>query len=219
MSIPGTRTDLAEERRLVADRTDKQLHALELFSRSGAFLEGHFVYTSGRHGRQYLEKFRLLERADHTEALCRMIAAVFEESGAELVAAPTTGGIIMAYEVGRILGVPGIFCERGEHGQGRVFRRGFKIEPGQKVLVVDDIVTTGGSLEDTFAAVEASGGEIVGVGVLADRSGGKVAIPYPYFACLEVAFETWSPGDCPLCAAGDQPEGHRGSSAPADSPT
>ena len=116
MSISDFRSSLGAERRLVADRTAKQLRALELFSQSGAFLEGHFVYTSGRHGRQYLEKFRLLERAEYTEALCRMIAAVFEASGAEIVAAPTTGGIILAYEVGRILGVPGIFCERGEGG-------------------------------------------------------------------------------------------------------
>jgi len=216
MSVTNLRSDLDAERRLVADRTAKQLRALELFSESGAFLEGHFVYTSGRHGRQYLEKFRLLERADHTEALCRMIAAVFEDRGAEVVAAPTTGGIIMAYEVGRILGIPGIFCERGEGGKGRVFRRGFKIARSQRVLVVDDIVTTGGSLDDTFAAVAALGGEIVGVGVLADRSGGKVAVPHPYFACLEVGFETWAAEDCPLCAAGDTPEGHRGSSPSAD---
>ena len=202
------------ERRIIADRTDRQLRALELFSRSGAFLEGHFVYTSGRHGRQYLEKFRLLERAEYTEPLCRMIAASFEESGAEVVAAPTTGGIIMAYEVGRLLGLPGIFCERGE--PGRVFRRGFKVERGQKVLVVDDIVTTGGSLRDTFDAVKKLGGEIVGVGVLADRSGSEVDVPYPYFACLEVGFETWSAEDCPLCAAGDRPEKHRGSSPSVD---
>ena len=214
--MSAARLDLAVERRLIADRTDKQVRALELFSESGAFLEGHFVYTSGRHGRQYLEKFRLLERAEYTEPLCRMIAAMFEASGADLVAAPTTGGIIMAYEVGRVLGIPGIFCERGEGGKGRVFRRGFKVEPGQKVLVVDDIVTTGGSLEDTFDAVQKLDGEIVGVGVLADRSGGKVEVPYPYFACLEVGFETWAPDECPLCAAGDTPEGHRGSSVSAD---
>lgn len=214
MSLVGRRLDLAAERSLVANRTDRQLRALALFSQSGAFLEGHFVYTSGRHGRQYLEKFRLLERAEFTEPLCRMIAAAFEESGAEVVAAPTTGGIIMAYEVGRILGVPGIFCERG--GAGRVFRRGFQVKPGQKVLVVDDIVTTGGSLRDTFDAVQALGGEVVGVGVLADRSGSTVSLPYPYFACLEVGFETWSAEECPLCAAGDRAEAHRGSSPSAD---
>ena len=127
-----------------------------------------------------------------------------------MVAGPTTGGIIMAYEVGRILGTPGIFCEKDPSG-GRVFRRGFEIRPGQKVLVVDDIVTTGGSLYDTFAAIEALGGVIAGVGVLADRSGASVPVAHEYFACLEVAFETWAPEECPLCAAGEPLEGHRGS--------
>jgi orotate phosphoribosyltransferase len=186
--------------------------ALEIFREAGAFLEGHFVYTSGRHGNRYLEKFRVLERAAYAEPLCRMIADRFSGSGAEVVAAPTTGGIIMAYEVGRILALPGIFCEKDAAG-GRVFRRGFEIRRGQKVLVVDDIVTTGGSLRDTYDAVERLGGDIVGVGVLADRSGGKVEVPYPYLACLEVSFDTWAPEDCPLCAAGDVPEAHRGSAA------
>ena len=201
--------DLAVDRDLAADPASRQQRALEIFRESGAFLEGHFVYTSGRHGNKYLEKFRVLERAEYAEPLCRMIAATFEPSDAEIVAGPTTGGVIMAYEVGRILGRPGIFCEKDPDG-GRVFRRGFSIQPGQKVLVVDDIVTTGGSLQDTFAAVEKLGGVIVGVGVLADRSGGEVKVTHPYFACLEVAFETWAPEDCPMCAAGDAPEGHRG---------
>jgi orotate phosphoribosyltransferase len=205
--------DLAFDRDRAAEPAARQARALEIFKESGAFLEGHFVYTSGRHGNRYLEKFRVLERAEYAEPLCRMIAATFEESGAEIVAGPTTGGIIMAYEVGRLLGLPGIFCEKDPEG-GRVFRRGFSIDPGQKVLVVDDIVTTGGSLQDTFAAVERLGGGIVGVGVLADRSGGAVQLPYPYFACLEVGFETWAPEDCPMCAAGDVPEGHRGAAPP-----
>jgi len=205
--------ELAADRELSADPAARQQRALEIFKTSGAFLEGHFVYTSGRHGNKYLEKFRVLERAEYAEPLCRMIAASFESSGAEIVAGPTTGGVIMAYEVGRILGRPGIFCEKDPEG-GRVFRRGFTINPGQKVLVVDDVVTTGGSLHDTFAAVEKLGGGIVGVGVLADRSGGEVEVPYPYFACLEVAFETWAPEDCPMCAAGDVPEGHRGAVKP-----
>jgi orotate phosphoribosyltransferase len=188
--------------------------AEEIFRDSGAILDGHFVYTSGRHGKLYMEKFRILERAEYTEPLCRMIADNLAQSGAEVVAGPTTGGMILAYEVGRILGVPGIFCEQDPEG-GRVFRRGFKIEPGQKVLIVDDIVTTGGSLQDTFEAVTRMGGEIVGVGVMADRSGGEVTVPYPYFACLEVAFQSWPPEECPMCAAGDVPEGHRGASSPA----
>jgi orotate phosphoribosyltransferase len=209
-----TRIDLAADRRVVADPTEKQLRALEIFSAAGALLEGHFTYTSGLHGNRYLEKFRVLERAEYAEPLCRMIAATFADSGAEIVAGPTTGGIILAYEVGRLLHAPGIFCESGK--EGRVFRRGFTINPGQKVLVVDDIVTTGGSLVDTFRAVEGLGGEIVGVGVMADRSGRRVQVPYPYFACLEVEFQTWKPEECPMCAAGDLPEEHRGAVKSAD---
>jgi orotate phosphoribosyltransferase len=212
MSASG-HADLTREKLLTADRATRQARAMEIFKASGAFLEGHFVYTSGRHGSAYIEKFRILERAESTEALCRMIAAAFEHSGAEIIAGPTTGGIIMAYEVGRLLRLPGIFCEKNADG-GRVFRRGFRIDAGQKVLVVDDIVTTGGSLHDTFAAVESLGGEIVGVGVLADRSGGGVDVPHPYFACLEVGLETWAPEDCPMCAAGDIPESHRGAATP-----
>ncbi len=191
----------------------RQQKALRIFTDSGAILDGHFVYTSGRHGRVYMEKFRILEQARYTEPLCRMIADRFAESGAEIVAGPTTGGIILAYEVGRLMGLPGMFCEKDPAG-GRVFRRGFEIGPGQKVLVVDDIVTTGGSLQDTFEAVNKLGGEIVGVGVMADRSGGEVIVPHPYFACLEVAFESWAPEDCPMCAAGDVPEAHRGAAGP-----
>jgi orotate phosphoribosyltransferase len=204
--------DLQADRARAADIGERQLRALEIFQEAGAFLEGHFTYTSGKHGNRYLEKFRILENAEYTEPLCRMIAATFADREVNVVAAPTTGGIIMAFEVGRLLGVRGIFAEKEGEG-GRRFRRGFTIAPGEKVLVVDDIVTTGGSLAETFRAVSDLGGEIVGVGVLADRSGGAVKVPYPYFACLEVAFETWDPKDCPLCAAGDVPETHRGSPA------
>ena len=101
-----------------ADKTAKQLRAMEIFKASDAFLEGHFVYTSGRHGKAYLEKFRILERAEHTEPLCRMIAAVFADSGAEVVAGPTTGGIILAYEVGRILGCPASSAKRTRRAAG-----------------------------------------------------------------------------------------------------
>jgi orotate phosphoribosyltransferase len=207
-----SRLDLSADLVLARDTTSRQLRALEIFKDAGAFLEGHFTYTSGRHGNRYLEKFRVFERAEHTEPLCRMIAAVYQDSGADIVAGPTTGGIIMAYEVGRLLRLPGIFAEKVDGA--RAFRRGFTITPGQRVLVVDDIVTTGGSLQDTFAAIEALGGEIAGVGVLADRSGGRVSVPYPYFACLEVEFQTWAPEECPLCAAGEAAEGHRGAQVP-----
>src|SRR5207245_4268146 len=137
--------------------------ALALFERSGALLRGHFTYTSGRHGAEYLGKFRLLEDPKATTALCGMIAARFAGAGVELVAGPTTGGIILAHEVARQLGVRAVYAERGETGN-RVLRRGFRVRPGERVLVVDDIVTTGGSLRDTLACMETAGGAGVGVG-------------------------------------------------------
>src|SRR5438034_8198039 len=129
---------------------DRGKHAaLQAFESAGAFLRGHFVYTSGRHGADYLEKFRILEDPRATMQLAAMVAGYFHSSGVQLVAGPTTGGIILAYEVARQLGVETVYAERGERGGrggrgGRVLRRGFMISPGTRVLVVDDVVTTGG---------------------------------------------------------------------------
>lgn len=188
--------------------------AAELFERAGALLRGHFTYTSGRHGSEYLEKFRLLEDPEATVALCGMIAARFVGAGVELVAGPTTGGVILAYEVARQLGVRAVYAERGDAG-GRALRRGFTIRPGERVLVVDDIVTTGGSVRDTIACVEEAGGMVVGVGVLGDRTGGRLESRVPFFACLTVDFPSYAPQDCPLCAAGVPVSAPRGGGAPS----
>src|SRR3989441_2054603 len=151
------------ERRSVSD-------AVALFERSGALLRGHFTYTSGRHGAEYLEKFRLLEDPKATTALCGMIAARFAGAGVELVAGPTTGGIILAYEVARQLGVRAVYAERGETG-GRGLRRGVTGRPGERGLVGDDIGTTGGSVRDMLTCVETARGTVVGGGVLGGRTG------------------------------------------------
>ncbi len=186
--------------------------ALALFERSGALLRGHFTYTSGRHGAEYLEKFRLLEDPKATTALCGMIAARFAGAGVELVAGPTTGGVILAYEVARQLGVRAVYAERGDTGN-RVLRRGFRVRPGARVLVVDDIVTTGGSLRDMLACIETAGGAVVGVGVLGDRTGGRLEVAVPFFACLTVDFPSYAPAECPQCAAGIAVSAPRGSGA------
>jgi orotate phosphoribosyltransferase len=180
------------------------------FDFAGAFLRGHFVYTSGRHGADYLEKFRILEDPKATTELAGMIGEQFMPLRPELVAGPTTGGIILAYEVARQLGIDAIYVERGEAG-GRVLRRGFEISPGTRVLVVDDVVTTGGSLAETQACITNAGGLVIGIGVLADRTAGRAATGVPFFACLTVDFPSYQPDACPLCAAGTPVAPPRGS--------
>lgn len=164
-------------------------------------LEGHFQLSSGRHSGLYVEKFRLLERPPQTEALCRMIAEWAPSVSPEIVAGPTTGGLLISYEVARHLGTLSIFAESSDSG-GRSFQRGFNIAPGQRVLVVDDVLTTGGSITDVLTAVRDLGGEPVGVAVLIDRSGGKIDFGVPLFACLKLDLPTYAPDECPLCDQG-----------------
>jgi orotate phosphoribosyltransferase len=164
----------------------------------GAVLDGHFLLTSGRHSPMYVEKFRLLEQPSHTEKLCRLMADHFRPQGVQLVAAPTTGGIILGYEVARQLGVRGIFAEKVEGG--RRFGRGFRVAPGERTLVVDDILTTGGSIRDVLDAVRAEGGEPIGVAVLVDRTAGRSDFGLPFFACLTLELPSYDPAECPLCA-------------------
>ena len=186
--------------------------ARHAFESAGAFLRGHFIYTSGRHGADYLEKFRILEDPRTTTELAGMIADRFRSIKPELVAGPTTGGIILAFEVARQLGVDAVYVERGESG-GRVLRRGFDILPDTRVLVVDDVVTTGGSLAETQACIANAGGVVIGIGVLADRTAGRVATDVPFFACLTVDFPSYTPDACPLCASGVPVAPPRGSSS------
>ena len=174
----------------------------DIFRQAGAFQEGHFLLASGRHSPKYLEKFQVLQWPAHTERLCAAIAERARGLDVETVAGPTTGGIILAHEVARQLGLRAVYAERNESGgAGRVLRRGFALRPGERVLVVDDIMSTGGSVEETIGAVGQAGGTVVAAGVLVDRSGG--ADPgVPHFALWEVAMESHEPSSCPLCAEG-----------------
>ena len=167
---------------------------------SRAVLDGHFLLNSGRHSARYLEKFQVLQFPEYTGRLCRLIADHFRSAKVDVVAGPTTGGILLAYEVARQLGVRGIFAERD--AEGRTFRRGFRIRPGERVLLVDDILTTGSSVPDLIGAVRSGQGNIVGIGVLVDRSGGKVQFGLPFFACHRIDVQTYAPESCPLCEKG-----------------
>lgn len=171
----------------------------EIFQKAGALLKGHFLLASGLHSPVYWEKFRVLQFPNYTEQLCRMIADHFRKQGIQAVAGPTTGGIILAFEVAKQLGVRSLFAEK--EGDERVFRRGFNIDPGERVLVVDDILTTGGSIREVMAAVNKPGGKIIGIGVLVDRSEQGLDFGVPLFSCHRAATLTYKPEDCPLCAA------------------
>ena len=189
----------------------RRSEAEKLLREAGALLEGHFQLASGKHSGVYVEKFRLLESPPQTERLCAMIAGWARKSfpeGPQLVAGPTTGGIIISYEVARLLGLRGIFAESVDGAQpggrlpGRAFQRGFSIAPGERTLIVDDVLTTGGSLRDVIDATRAAGGEPVGVAVLVDRASGKVDFGLPFFACLTLDVVAYEPASCPQCRAG-----------------
>ena len=168
----------------------------------GALQEGHFLLSSGRHSDRYIEKFALLMRPRETEQVCRDFTERFADAGVETVAGPTTGGILLAFEVARQLGVRAVYAERADGGPGREFRRGATFRPGERVLVVDDILTTGGSVRDTLTALESHGAEVVGVGVLVDRSGGTVDFGVPLVPLLALDIATYDPAACPLCRNG-----------------
>ena len=170
----------------------------KIFLKSGALLRGHFLLTSGRHSPVYWEKFQVMQFPRLTEQLCRMIAEHYREQDVQIVAGPTTGGIILAHEVGRQLGVRSLYAEK--EGEERVFRRGFNIGHGERVLVVDDILTTGGSIREVISAVTRRDGRVIGIGVLVDRSGPEPDFGVPLFSCHRAVTKTYRPEECPLCA-------------------
>ncbi|MCX6005649.1 MAG: orotate phosphoribosyltransferase [Chloroflexi bacterium] len=173
---------------------------LNIFKDAGALLEGHFLLTSGLHSPVYWEKFRVLQFPKSTSRLCELIAQHYRDQNIQVVAGPTTGGVILAFEIAKQLGIRSAFAEKD--GNTRVFRRGFTIEPGERVLIVDDILTTGGSVVEVINAVNKLNGDIIGIGVLVDRSDQKLDLGAPLFSCLRSAAKTYKPDECPLCSKG-----------------
>ena len=173
----------------------------QLFIETNAIMEGHFLLTSGLHSPLYVEKFNVLQHPEYTEKLCRELASRFKDDHIETVVGPMTGGILLAHETGKALGTRAIFTER-ENGR-MTFRRGFSLSLGERVLIVEDIVTTGGSVQEVIDVVREAGGIPVAVGMLVDRSGGKADFsPVPHQALLHLAVETFTAEDCPLCKKG-----------------
>lgn len=177
-----------------------QEQVLEIFERTGVLLEGHFRLTSGLHAAKYLQCAQLLQYPNEAGPLCEQLAEYFKDAGATVVAGPATGGIILAYEVAKALDVKNIFGER-EDGV-MTFRRGFKVEPSDKVLVLEDVVTTGGSVKELIECVRKAGAEVVGVASLVNRSGGRVDFGVPFKSLVNLDITTYQPEDCPMCKAG-----------------
>jgi orotate phosphoribosyltransferase len=173
---------------------------VERFRRTGALLEGHFVLTSGLHSTQYLQCALVLQHPAEAEAFGRAIAEQSAGQSVETVVAPAIGGIIVGWETARALGVRSVWTEREE---GRMtLRRGFTVRPGERVLVVEDVVTTGGSTRETCDALRAAGALVVGAASIIDRSAGRADVGVPRFALATLDVPAVAPAACPLCAEG-----------------
>lgn len=178
---------------------------LSLFRQSGALLNGHFQLTSGLHSDQYFQCAKVLQYPQHAGELCTAIASRFAASGIQVVIAPALGGIVVGQEVGRQLNVRTMFTERKDGTMQ--LRRGFVISHGERVLVCEDVVTTGGSVQEVIAIVRSAGGIVVGAGYVVDRSGGRVQFfrdedDGVQYAVLQMEVRAYPPDACPLCATG-----------------
>jgi orotate phosphoribosyltransferase len=173
---------------------------LAMFKSSGALLDGHFRLTSGRHSNSYFQCAKVLQYPEYLSAICGEIAGFFRESGITTVISPAIGGIVVGTEVGRQLGVKTIFAERKEGVM--MIRRGFSIDPAEQVLVVEDVITTGGSVAEVIELVRAAGATVAGVASVVDRSNGKVRLADRQFSLLTMEVVSYAPEECPLCKEG-----------------
>lgn len=173
---------------------------LNLFRSHGALLDGHFLLSSGLHSETYLQCALVLQHTDLATELCFKLGSNFRSEKVDFVIAPALGGIIVAHEVAKALGVRAMFAER-VNGK-LVLRRGFSINPGEKAIVVEDVVTTGGSTMETIRVVTEAGGVVVAAGSIIDRSGGSVELGVPYKSLITLSINAYQPSECPLCKKG-----------------
>jgi len=170
---------------------------LDTFKSTGALLDGHFRLTSGRHSNTYFQCAKVLQHPEHLGAVCSKIAAHFSDKGVETVISPAIGGIVVGTEAGRQLGVKTIFAERKDGVM--TIRRGFTLEPNERVLVIEDVITTGGSVAEVITLVREAGATLVGVGSVVDRSNGRVKLADDQFSVLSMEVISYAPEECPLC--------------------
>ena len=180
-----------------------QDEVLDIYQKTGALLTGHFLLSSGLHSERYLQSALVLQQPDIATRLCAALAEHFRVSAIEAVIAPALGGVFVSHETARALGVRALFAER-VNGE-LTLRRGFTIKPGERVLVVEDVITTGKSTRETIEVVRKAGGVAVAAASLVDRSGGKAEIGVPYKALVTLDVPSYTALECPLCKAGSTP--------------
>ncbi len=176
-----------------------QEEVLEVFKETNVLQEGHFKLSSGLHSDRYLQCAQVLQHPVEAQKLAKALAEKFEEE-IDVVVGPALGGVTLSYAVGLALETRTIFTER-KNGE-MTLRRGFKLKPGEKVLIVDDVLTTGGSVKEVIDVISEFDIEIAGIATLVDRSGDGVDFPYPIKSLLEVDVKTYQPDECPLCKKG-----------------
>ena len=173
---------------------------LSIFKKTEALLEGHFLLTSGRHSNQYFQCAKVLQYPEFTSQICEIIANNFKNYEIDTVIAPAMGGIIVGYDVAKHLNKKSIFTER--ENKEMTLRRGFTLSKGEKVLVCEDVVTTGGSVMEVIKVVKRFEANVVGVGSIVDRSNGKIDFGYPFFSALKLDVISFLPEDCTICKEG-----------------
>ena len=173
---------------------------IKIFEKSGALLKGHFKLTSGLHSPTYFQCAKVLQYPEYNRFLAEKLVNYFNSQSFDVVISPAIGGIVVGQEVGRQLGVRTIFAER-QNGQMQL-RRGFELKPDEKVLVCEDVVTTGGSVIEVIELVKSTSANVCGVGVIVDRSNGKVDFSVEQHALVQLKAETYDPNDCPMCKEG-----------------
>jgi len=178
--------------------TDNEI--LQIFRKNSALLEGHFILSSGLHSDRYIQCALVLQHPKVAEQLCSELARKLATLGATVVAAPALGGILVAHEVARALGIRALFTERQDGVM--TLRRGFSLTPDEPALVVEDVMTTGLSTRETMKCVEEAGGKVVGAGALIDRSGGAAELSVPRAALATLTIQNYTPAECPFCKSG-----------------
>lgn len=177
------------------------INVVEILKECGALMEGHFLLSSGKHSNKYCQCAKLMQYTDKTERVISIVKEKVKDLGIDVVVGPAMGGITAAYELGRQLGVRAIFTERENNVM--TLRRGFEIEAGERILIMEDVVTTGKSSMETAAVLEGYGGKVLGIGCVVDRKSSEINLPI--YSALELEFETYDSDNCPLCKDGSKP--------------